>query len=114
MNKQQTKLYRYDAFYYNTTIRVELLEFDIISYTPCGAWIWYYGKKKFVNFNWRKAPAYRTKEKALESFIYRKKRYLAILEAKVKQTKLALHLAESDNIHEAVKYTTVVDRILFK
>jgi len=114
MIEQQTKLYRYEDFYYDTVIRVELIECDIISFTPCGAWIWYCGVKKFVNFSWRKAPAYRTKEKALQSFIYRKQRYLSILEAKVIQAKIALQIAESGNLHEPVKYTNNIDKVLFK
>jgi hypothetical protein len=114
MIEQQTKLYRYEDFYYDTVIRVELIECDIINYTPCGAWIWYYGKKKFVNFNWRKAPAYKTKKEALESFIYRKQRYLAILEAKINQAKIALQIAETGNLHEPVKYTTNIAKVLFK
>jgi hypothetical protein len=69
-------------------------EYHVISQTKCGVWISLYpDKKKFINTTLRKQFAYATKEHALEAFIKRKERHIAILERQLEEAKDALCLA---------------------
>ena len=75
------------------SLRVQLSQYPVIKYTPKGAWINVYGDKKFVLLSAKKRYACPTKEEALECFMYRKKRQLSILNAKVRQVEHAIQLA---------------------
>ena len=106
------KLYRYRDVQFgscdeyeniiSTRVAVEVMEFDVVKETRCGAWI-HYGcqlfqpdvipprsELKFVNFRCRKQFACRTKEEALASFVARKQRQISILNAKLRRAKEAL------------------------
>ena len=97
------KFYRYEDYKYaaplneydepksSSYVSIECMEFEVIKETKCGVWIYAYGNKKFVNTNARKQYASKTKEKAKECFIARKKRYISILSAKISSAEQAVH-----------------------
>lgn len=107
--KAEEYLYRYkereDAYYdpeyeriYRLGTKVELFKYRVLSYTPCGAWIHYYGNssnKKFINFNWKKKFACKTPEDALDCFIARKNRHSAILTRQLKIVNDSLAIAKN-------------------
>lgn len=65
--------------------------FNVTKHTRCGCWISaYWGKKKFVNSNTIKRWAYPSEKAAIESFLARKKRYLSILQHRVRCTEDAI------------------------
>lgn len=95
--------YRYDAtdsfdLTLDNTKVAELFRFTVLSHTPCGVWISLLsiGGKKFILNNSRKAFAYPTKEKALESYYARKRKYVAILTARLEEAKLQLEAKPVD------------------
>jgi hypothetical protein len=108
--EEPKRLYRYedvayvsgsDEWDYPTsgyTLKVELLEYQVIKRTRKGAWISYIygGRKRFVLFNTRKKFACATKEEALKSFIARKKSQIKILKDKLDRAERALYIAETD------------------
>lgn len=85
--------------YVPTGSRVELQfrAYLVVKYTPCGVVISagrYGGETKFINFSWNKQFAHATKEKALESFIARKRRQESIHLARARTAVAARQLAE--------------------
>lgn len=99
-------LYRYDTRFHGSmdeygdvTFRystIQISKFKILKRTPCGAWIDYaYRSKKFVNLTCRKQYACETPEKALQSFICRKKRQVKILSSQLKDAESVLRIAEA-------------------
>lgn len=85
--------------YIHTGSRVELQfhAYRVVKYTPCGVVIGvggWGGETKFINFSWNKQFAHATKEKALESFIARKKRQELIHLARARTAVSARQLAE--------------------
>lgn len=68
--------------------------YPIIKRTKCGAWIDYWGSKKFVNLEARKRFACLTAEEALKSFQARKRRQISILKHRLAEAEAALTLKE--------------------
>jgi len=106
--EEPKRLYRYaDVAYgsifdedYSTsyTVKIELLEYEVIKRTKKGVWILsvHGGKDHFVLLNAKKKFAYATKEEALESFLRRKNSQIKILKNKLAQAEMALRIAETD------------------
>jgi hypothetical protein len=98
---QPTEVYRYKEVRYTAMLdesecrvgdgRMELkcLTFKVLRLTPCGVWIDYYSKEKFINFRSRKQFACKTKVEALESFLARKNRQAVILSAQLRNVEEA-------------------------
>lgn len=96
------KFYRYEDIreYYNT-VRIRERIFYPIKETPKGYWIssdpryaertcpYYANRKRWVSKTSRKRYAYPTKEQAMESFVARKRRQVAILEGQLERAKVA-------------------------
>ena len=76
------------------TLKVELREYDVIRYTPCGAWIrrGSIDTPRFINFRARKQFACGTVEEAKESFLARKKAQIRIHQAKVVRAQRAINI----------------------
>lgn len=70
--------------------RVHLAEYTIKKFTPCGAWIRYGTKDKFVNFKTKKKFACITPKEALESFLARKAKQIQILQNQLERATEAL------------------------
>ena len=68
------------------TVKVSLKRFKVVKHTPCGAWLWVWGERKFVLDRARKRLAYETKELALASFMARKERQMLILRKQLRLT----------------------------
>lgn len=99
-------LYRYEDRVYSTVsfgvnggeeygvtpVQLSLMEFDVISETPCGYWIIWPMEKYWVSKTAKKRFAYPTKEEALRSFRKRKERQISIYSARLKRAKEALAL----------------------
>ena len=77
-------------------IVVHIHRYPIIKRTPCGMWIDVYGDKKFVLLTATKQFACESIELAKQSFVARKKRQLAIYQAKMRKVVAALALADDD------------------
>jgi len=97
-------LYRYYKYCTNETLRdwedkscvkVGAQEFNVISETEKGYWIVVAGKKKWTSKTSKRRFAYPTKQEALENFIQRTKRNIAINYYNIDFAKLALEEAES-------------------
>lgn len=107
--EEPKRLYRYedvayvsgsDEWDYPTsgyTLKVELLEYQVLKRTRKGVWIVsiYGGEKRFVLLNVRKKFACVTKEEALKSFIARKKSQIRILKDRLDHAERALYIAET-------------------
>lgn len=74
-------------------VGLELLTFKVIRATPCGLWISYYGKDKFISMRARKQFAAATKVEALDSYIARKNRHISILKSQLSNARIGLKLA---------------------
>ena len=100
-------LYRYEDVLYGSvdpyreivlnqhTLKIELREYPIIKKTPKGTKIDISGKHRIVRDNAKNQFACKTKEEAILSFIFRKKRQLEILTERAKYVKIALAKAEN-------------------
>lgn len=87
-------LYRYDTANYSTGITVSLHRYRIVKRTPKGFWISDYSfsfpqKDRWVSATGKKRYAYPTQDEALESFMYRKLRYMRILEGRLRNAKIS-------------------------
>ncbi len=69
-------------------------------HTPCGVRLYYPPKGKMVFHDHPKQFASKTKERALECFIARKRRQIEILTAQLKNAKDGLALAEKGEVHD--------------
>lgn len=93
--------YRYDyqpSEYSYGEGELYIREFVVVKHTAKGAWIISklgYSKKRFVLNSGRKRFAYQCKTQALESFIARKKRSIAINQYNIDIAREALVLAEA-------------------
>ena len=79
------KFYRYEEWCYSSSawdrdVKILELSYNAIKKTPKGYWLDVDGDEKWVSDSARKRFAYPTKEEAFQSFIYRKKRQIKILE----------------------------------
>lgn len=102
------KLYRYEDRVYSTCeidpgggehygatpVRLECLEFEVVSETKCGFWIIWPFEKKWVSNKSKKRFAYPTKEMALHSFRIRKRRQISIYTNRLHRAQEALALAK--------------------
>lgn len=83
------------------TTRVVLLEFFVVRHTAKGAWVarkdafgnLSYDGERFVLTTAHKRYAWPTKAEAMTSFVARKRRQIAIYEARIIRAKLALDIA---------------------
>jgi len=80
--------------YYSRNGTIEATAFKVVKHTPKGVKIMVEGTERFVKNDSIKRFAYETKKQALEGFIFRKKRQLKILSARIETTKVELDLAE--------------------
>ena len=101
-------LYRYDDMVYSggldlfdelslgsSRVKVVVTKYKVLKRTPKGAWIHYYngnGDKKFVRLTARKQFACNTREEALESFLFRKKRQESILASRLNKVRDAIDI----------------------
>ena len=91
-HNEHCKFYRYEDSYYDT--------FVIVKKTNTGVWVIpdrnlfyddsYEDVKKFINFNWTKQYARKTKKEAQEAFTKRKEKQLRILKARLEVTEAIL------------------------
>lgn len=105
------KFYRYErlASWFNFyPTELQLVEFDLVKETPCGywikqsSWLFYDLPNKWVSKTGRKRYAYPTKEEALKSFFFKKKRQIKILQTQLDFAKNDLKIAESMMNKESV------------
>jgi len=97
------KLYRYRKWCTNECLRdcddkscvkVDVEEFNVINETNKGYWFIVNGKKKWTSKTSKRRFAYPTKEEALENFIRRTKRSIAINHYMIDFAELALKEAK--------------------
>jgi len=114
-NEQEIKkLYRVEGSHIGEN-NINFLEYDILKETPMGYWInkwsgsyWREITKedmKWVSKDGKKRFAYPTKEEAIQSFIFRKKRQIKILSYQLSKAKNHLHIAEKE-----IKNVESIDR----
>jgi hypothetical protein len=102
------ELYRYEDVQYGilneweelagSYIKIEERKYKVIKKTKCGYWIKLFScfdDKKWVSKNSKKRFAYPTKQEAMNSFKFRKKRQIEILEDKLKKAREALCLIDT-------------------
>lgn len=80
-------------------------EYPILSFTPQGAWIDVYGKKRFVLAGTFKQFAHVSEERAKESFLKRKSKQLRILKGRIAAIERAVYAMQAGHI---VDYPSVV------
>ena len=116
-------LYRYDTrisgsvdedgYLWGRHLTLYLSKFKILKRTPCGAWIDFgYHEKKFVNLKATKQYACETPEKALKSFIFRKKRQIKILSTQLNDASTALRIAEQATSETIGKHLGELDSFM--
>ena len=71
-------------------VEVYMAAFNVLSVTPCGMWIDYYGTKKFIKTGVRKKFACLDIEEARESYRQRKLRQIKILKKQLRRAEEAL------------------------
>jgi hypothetical protein len=82
-------------FYFGKDIRLQYDEYQVIKETPHGYWIDVGMRKRWVSKTSTKRFAHTVKKEALESFVYKKVKHIAILEQQLNVTKQAMTLAIS-------------------
>lgn len=87
-------LYRYE----NHADVVLLEKYRVTKRTPCGAWIYVYGKPKFVLNDTRKRFAFPTEDEAKVSFFARKRRQLEFLQSQIQAVELAVEALKEGRI----------------
>ena len=99
-------LYRYfdemsneGEYLYNACVRVRLERYRVDKVTPQGAWIFdHNSRRRWVSTSTRKAYAFETQEKALESFLMRKRRQLNFKVQELSRVIAALDLVTSGQL----------------
>ncbi len=90
-------LYRFQEILWSErSVSLVKQEHPVIKETPCGAWIDYYGSRKFVRLDAKKQFAHKTEKEAFESFQARKRRQVSILKTKLAIAEAALRLTPED------------------
>lgn len=97
------RFYRYEQIELENGPQLSEREFQLLKETPCGWWIGYplgsitpLGPDKWwVSKTTRKRFAYPTRKEALENFIARKRRQVAILNYQLERAGQAWELAEA-------------------
>lgn len=105
-------LYRYfdeidnpGEYMYDACVRVRLERYRIEKVTPQGAWIFdHMSRRRWVNTSTRKAYAFETQEKALESFLIRKRRQLNFKIQELSRVIAALDLVTSGHLDSNANY----------
>lgn len=91
-------LYRFQNHGLRCDREVILHKYRVIKRTPCGAWIreyeWEEGKGRWVSLNARKQYACNTEEKALKSFLRRKRCEIAWNRLRMERAESAIRYAE--------------------
>ena len=90
--------YRYNVLNCASGIKLELQRIPVFKQTAKGVWLGNKWDKRFVLNDSRKKYAYPTESEALEGFIRRKQRYLAILRSQMHSTRIALEIAQSGDL----------------
>lgn len=90
--------------WFNDRVRIEFEEWEVVKRTNCGytltqkhnSWIFYPDSfpKKWIKFNNKKFR--KTKEEALRSFNYRKRKQMSILKSKLEKCEKYLKFSEND------------------
>ena len=98
-------LYRAEPLMYtNRMLEIFYEEYTILKHTPKGVWIEHpqYGhtKGKFVLLSGKKRFAYPTKEEALKSLYYRKKRQLIYLKNQVEVAETVINMIDNNTFSE--------------
>lgn len=98
-------LYRAEPLMYsNRQLEIMYEEYTILKYTPKGVWIEHpqYGhlKGKFVLLSGKKRFAYPTKEEALKSLYYRKKRQLLYLRNQIEIAETVINMIDKGTYTE--------------
>jgi hypothetical protein len=83
---------------YSNVHKPSILTYEILKTTPKGYWIAYRGSEKWISNYSKKRFAYPTKEEALESFKYRKKRQIRILKSQLRVANESLIKSEEIKI----------------
>jgi len=86
-------------------VKLQLMELPLIKLTPKGAWVNYYGTKKFVLNTSKRRFAHPTKEEAKQAFIKRKHRQISILTAQLRNAQRALRFFEPLELPEVFNDT---------
>ena len=96
------KLYRYDAAPADNELGAEVVlrTYKVEKETKCGVWILVNHKKKFVHLGSMRQYASVTKERALQQFIYRKKKQIKILTSQLEVAKVGLMIAEEGSARD--------------
>ncbi len=76
------------------TIKVEHREYEVLKETPKGVWLNIGFSKTFVRRDAKRQFASPTVEQALEKFLRRKERQLAILRARMRSVEVAISQAD--------------------
>jgi hypothetical protein len=83
--------------FHNVTLK--LREYDLISETPKGYWVGFWGRKyKWVPKNSKKAFAYTDKSRALENYIKRTEISIEIMKSRLEIAKIGLNKAKNMEI----------------
>jgi hypothetical protein len=80
-------------------VTLKLKEYDLISETPKGYWVGFWGRKfKWVPKNSKKAFAYTDKSRALENYIKRTETSIKIMKARLEIAEIGLEKAKKMEI----------------
>jgi uncharacterized protein YwgA len=99
-NSTDNVLYRYETNRYSDySDELSLHTYKIVKETKCGYWIRLYdgfNDKRWVSKTTTKRFAHATKNEALVSFMYRKKRQIKILKARLADAEKSLAIANKE------------------
>ena len=88
-----------------SSVRVRLERCRIIKTTPQGAWIFdHMSRRRWVSTSTRKAYAFVTEEKALESFLVRKRRQLSYKIQELSRVIAAIDFVTSGHLDSSANY----------
>jgi len=94
---ETNRLYRYvrgNSYDWHGTADLKLVDYNIMSETPKGYWIFVDYKKRWVSKDGMKRYAYPTPEEAMENFKARTQRCVLILESQLKKAKAYLKIVQ--------------------
>lgn len=100
---ETNRLYRYirgNSYDWHGTADLKLVDYNIMSETPKGYWIFAEYRKKWVAKEGKKRYAYPTPEEAKENFKARTERCVKILESRLKEAKSYLNLVKEYRIQK--------------
>lgn len=97
-NNEEVYYRFYDQTFSGGSIELLLRVYPVLRHTPKGVWLDTYTGKKFVLRDAYKQFACPTLEKAMESYIARKKRQIAIYHARLETAERALRIAKLSEV----------------